>query len=202
MDCDDTLCDDTTDFVLESLGIAPYKEFWPRVKPKIERGWDPPLAYLDEFIKIAKERTLNIKKEALENIGKNIRFYEGIPECFAEFKGIVNDLSMELSVPIEIEFYVVSSGFEEVIKASSIGNVMKEIFGCTFEYDNEGNLVSPKSIVTFTEKTKFIFAINKGIPGNVLRKNPGSVNYGIHEDSRKIPLKNMIYVGDGPTDIP
>ena len=202
MDCDDTLCDDTTDFVLERLGISPYKDFWPRVTPKIERGWDPPLAYMDEFIKITKERGLNITKDKMQSIGEKIQFYKGVPEIFAELQHFVSELSNRLSLSVEIEFYVASSGFEEVLVASSIGKVMKEIFGCTFEYDKEGNIVSPKSIVTFTEKTKFIFAINKGISKNILRKNPGSVNDGIQADVRRIPLKNMIYIGDGPTDIP
>ncbi|NIQ07539.1 MAG: haloacid dehalogenase-like hydrolase, partial [Candidatus Korarchaeota archaeon] len=75
MDCDDTLCDDTTDFVLESLGISPYEEFWPQVKPKIERGWDPPLAYMDEFIKVSRKRELTVTKETLENLGEKIQFY-------------------------------------------------------------------------------------------------------------------------------
>lgn len=202
MDCDDTLCDDTTDFVLKSLGIPPYEEFWPRVKPKIERGWDPPLAYMDEFIKVIKERDLKVTKKTLEEIGKKIQFYEGVPRCFEELEDLVSATSRNLDLSIVIEFYVVTSGFEDVLKASSIDTAMKEIFGCTFEYDEQGNIVSPKSIVTFTEKTKFLFAINKGISGDVLRKNPGRVNNGIPEENRRIPLENMIYIGDGPTDIP
>lgn len=202
MDCDDTLCSDTTDFVLESLGISPYDEFWPRVKPKIERGWDPPLAYMGEFIKITEERDLKVTKKTLEDIGRKIQFYEGVPKCFQKLEDIVSITSRNLDLSIGIEFYVISSGFEDVLKASSINSVMKEIFGCTFEYDGEGNIASPKSIVTFTEKTKFIFAINKGISGDVLRKNPGIVNHGIPAGDRRIPLQNMIYIGDGPTDIP
>jgi len=202
MDCDDTLGDDTTNFVLESLGISAYEEFWPKVTPKIEKGWDPPLAYMDEFIEMTKERKLNVTRKTLEDIAKRIQFYQGVPQCFEELRDFTDELSNELDLQIEIEFYVVSSGFEEVIKATTVGGKVNEIFGCTFEYDRKGNIMSPKSIVTFTEKTKFVFAINKGISGRVLRKNPGRVNDVILEERRRVPLRNMIYLGDGPTDIP
>jgi len=202
VDCDDTLGDDTTNFLLKSLEISPDEEFWPKVTPKIERGWDPPLAYMDELIKMIKERKLKVTRKTLEDIGKRIQFYQGIPRCFEELQNFVGELSHELDLQIEIEFYVISSGFEEVIKASAIGGKVNEIFACTFEYDRKGNIASPKSIVTFTEKTKFVFAINKGISGRILRRNPGRVNDVIPEDRRRIPLRNMIYLGDGPTDIP
>jgi hypothetical protein len=62
--------------------------------------------------------------------------------------------------------------------------------------------VAVKSSVSFTEKTKFIYAINKGITGKRLRSNPYSVNDVISEEDRRIPFRNIIYVGDGPSDIP
>ncbi len=77
---------------------------------------------------------------------------------------------------------------------------MKDIYGCTLQ-EISGRLF-PKSIVSFTEKTKFLYAINKGITGTELRRTPYSVNDVIPKDQRRIPFSNMIYLGDGPTDIP
>jgi hypothetical protein len=80
---------------------------------------------------------------------------------------------------------------------------MTDIYGCTFDEDPETQLIcAPKAVVTFTEKTKFIFAINKGVTGTELRREPYRVNDVIKEDNRAIPFRNMIYVGDGPSDIP
>jgi len=101
---------------------------------------------------------------------------------------------------VQIEFYIISGGFEEIIRGTPISSEMKDVFGCTFD-ERKDNLIV-KSVVTFTEKTKFLFAINKGIRGIELRRNPYSVNEVISRDQRRIPFPNMIYLGDGPTDIP
>jgi len=80
---------------------------------------------------------------------------------------------------------------------------MKDIFGCTFDvHPKTGVLQFPKSIITFTEKTKFIFAINKGISSSQLRRSPYEVNNFMKEAKRRIPFSNIIYIGDGPSDIP
>ena len=101
---------------------------------------------------------------------------------------------------MQIEFYIITAGFEEIIRGTSIATEMNDIFGCTFA-ERRGKLI-PKSVLTFTEKTKFLYAINKGISGIELRRDPYSVNDVIPPDRRRIPFTNMIYLGDGPTDIP
>jgi hypothetical protein len=203
MDCDDTLCDDSTNYLISRIGIDPEKEFWPLVTPKIEKGWDPPLAYMTELIRICRERGNDLTLTILSETGREIEFYEGVPSVFNELRGEVERVAEEYGLRIDLEFYVISSGFEEILASSSIAPpVTDEVFGCTFEFDEEGKAIGARSIVTFTEKTKFLYAINKGIVKSELRRNPGSVNNAIDEKDRRIPIRNMIYIGDGPTDIP
>jgi hypothetical protein len=145
---------------------------------------------------------INLNNAVLRKTGSRLSFFPGIPDLFDELRKFVGAIQEIHGAHIEIEFYVVSSGFEELIKASEIATYVDDIFGCTFEVDKTGSLLFPKSIITFTEKTKFIFAINKGISGELLRKSPYEVNNCIPEADRRIPFANMLYVGDGPSDIP
>lgn len=96
-----------------------------------------------------------------------------------------------------------SGGIAELIRGLKIARYMKEIFACEFEFDPDTGIpIAIKATVSFTEKTKFIYAINKNISGERLRSNPYSVNDVVAKEKRRIPLHNMIYVGDGPSDIP
>ena len=133
-------------------------------------------------------------------MGKRVNLFPGVPDVFQRLRHFVNRKKEFQEAHIQIEFYVISAGFEEIIRGTSVANGMKDVFGCTFDERN-GSLIV-KSVVTFTEKTKFLYAINKGISGIELRRNPYSVNEVIRRDQRRIPFSNMIYLGDGPTDIP
>lgn len=201
-DCDDTLCEDTTSFLLENLGIDVDK-FWRSVNLMVRKGWDPPLAYMRKLIRMNRSGKIKLTNRSLRKIGSEISFFPGIPEFFDNLKEYVTEIDEVKDLGIRIEYYVISSGFEELIRGSIITPYVNDIFGCTFETGAETGLLRfPKSIVTFTEKTKFIFAINKGISGELLRKSPYEVNNNVEEKDRRIPFCNMLYIGDGPSDIP
>ena len=103
---------------------------------------------------------------------------------------------------ISVEWYIVSSGIEEVLRSTPLQEAATEIFACAFQYADDEQAVAVKRAVTFTEKTKFVYAINKGVSGEELRRNPYRVNDAMELTDRRIPFENMVYVGDGPTDIP
>ena len=107
-----------------------------------------------------------------------------------------------LDANVTVEWFIVSSGIEAVLQATPLAAAASEIFGCAFHYDETGRAVAVKRAVTFTEKTKFVYAINKGISGAELRRNPYRVNDAMSAADRRIPFENMVYVGDGPSDIP
>jgi len=202
-DCDDTLCEDTTTFVLKKYGVDVLR-FWESVEKMVGNGWDPPLAYMSKIIHMVESGEIpGLTNEGLRQIGAEVDFYPGIPQMFAELNRLVGVREEFQEAGVTLEFYVVSSGFEELIRGSRIAGFMKDIFACTFDVDPKTCVLrSPKSIVTFTEKTKFVFAVNKGIRGSTLRMRPYEVNNAISESRRRVPFRNMVYVGDGPSDIP
>lgn len=203
-DFDDTLGADTTNlFLTEMLHMdeAEIEKFWNKsVQRLVKKGWDPPLAYIDRILALLRTRKMKVTNQDLRNLGKKVQLFPGVSDIFQRLRNTMSEWKEFREAYIQIEFYIISGGFEEIIRNVSIAGEMKDIFGCTF-YERGDRLI-PKSIVTFTEKTKFLYAINKGISGSELLRNPYRVNDVIHKDRRRIPFRNMIYMGDGPTDIP
>lgn len=103
-----------------------------------------------------------------------------------------------------LEYYVVSSGLEEIISGcKKISKHLAGFWGCRLAPNKPGGPVKYiKKSINFTEKTRYLFDINKGLPKSDTDKNPFEVNKNIAEKDRRVPFENMIYVGDGLTDIP
>jgi phosphoglycolate phosphatase-like HAD superfamily hydrolase len=202
-DCDGTLCPDTISFLLKRYRV-PQKAFWHSVTEMVREGWDPPLAYMRRIIELVNAGVMpDLTNERLKDVGASIRFFPGIPEFFHDLPQITRKEKDFVEAGVALAFYVVTGGFEAMIRGSVIAPFMTDIFGCTFDEHPETHLICfPKRAVTFTEKTKFIYAINKGISGDELRRDPYRVNDAIDKDERPILFRNMIYVGDGPSDIP
>jgi len=204
-DCDGTLCKDTTTFLLRRYG-QDTAVFWKDVDSMAKAGWDPSLAYVTKICDMVRNGVLlDLNNKRLREIGAEISFFPGLPEAFRELKQFVHQDSRFRKARILLELYIITGGLEELIKGSKIYTPEKyvdDIFGCTFEEDSNGKFVRPKSVLTFTEKTKFLFAINKGIVGEVLRTDPYEVNKVVPQEERRVPFNRMIYVGDGPSDVP
>jgi len=203
-DFDDTLSDDTTNLFLKEYLKMDENEivnFWNKDARKlVTKGWDPPLAYIHLILAHLEKRKLCVTNQDLRDLGEKVHLFPGVPDLFQRLSSFVNTRKEFLEAHVQIEFFIITAGFEEIIRGTSIASEMKDVFGCTFD-ERRGKLI-PKSVVTFTEKTKFLYAINKGISGIELRRNPYSVNDVVSRDKRRIPFSNMIYIGDGPTDIP
>jgi phosphoserine phosphatase len=197
-DFDDTLTDDSATVLLEQNGIDA-RAFWQGTGKLIDDGWDPPQAYLSLLLdQVGKGKPLGILTNAqLRAFGGTLKFYTGIPELFDNLRNVVKE--HRLSSP-SIEFYIISSGLEEVIRGTSIASYFTEIWGARFA-EIEGQVVRIINTISFTEKTKYLFAINKGLERQC-RRDPYTVNQKIAPDNRRVPFRNMIYVGDGITDVP
>ena len=199
-DFDDTLVPDSTTALLESRGINA-TEFWSElIPPLVDRGYDPPLAYLRLILEwIGPDQPLGpLTNEELREFGASLdsRFYPGLPGMFVELKDTMADYR-----DTSIEFYIVSGGLQDVIGGSRIvTDHFDGYYGCQLDEGPDGTIRHVKRCVTFTEKTRYLFEINKGVPIDKSRRNPMLVNN--RADHRRIPFKNMIYVGDGLTDIP
>ncbi len=196
-DFDDTLTDDSTSALLQSVRIET-ADFWQKkAKTLLDKGWGPTPAYLKLLLDNVgpRKRLGKLTNKKLREFGASLKFYPGIPGLFKDLRKSVGD--HPLSNP-GIEFYVISSGLEEIIRGSSIATYLSGMWGCEFAEEN-GQVSHIKNLVSFTEKTKFLYMINKGITNNA---GPYAVNEKKEPSERRIPFENMIYVGDGLTDVP
>ena len=98
-----------------------------------------------------------------------------------------------------MEHYLISSGLKEIVEGCSIFDQFKEVYASEFLYDENGVAVWPKLAVNYTAKTQFLFRINKGV---LDISNDLDLNRSIPDELRPVPFRNMIYIGDGLTDVP
>ena len=200
-DFDDTLAPDTTSGFLEYLGVPP-DQFWQeRVNPLLEQGWDPIPAYLYRLIELSHELPpeRRITRERLAAFGTQVRLHEGVTRIFGKLEAAVRSVHPDL----RLEFYIISSGIREIILNTRIGARFSGIWACDYHCDPEsGEILFPKNIISFTDKTRYLFQISKGFVGPDYANRPFEVNRRVAEEALRIPFKQMIYVGDGYTDIP
>ena len=201
-DFDETLGPDTISFVLEKQNITP-NTFWREVNDMVGAGWDPPLAYMHLLVEASKEGRLDISKRSLQIFGKKLPLFTGLPSALKELKEYVSTNPSFNKSHVTLEMYIISGGFEEVIRASKLSPFIDGIFGCTFAYESSSSQpIGIKSAISFTEKTRFLHGIRKGIDPLTLRTDPYRVNDAIAPHMQRIPFSRMIYIGDGPSDIP
>ncbi|MFN2475641.1 MAG: HAD family hydrolase [Chthoniobacterales bacterium] len=169
--------------------------FWRRCSELVrDGGYDSELAYMKVLLDtLGMDRPTNAELKAL---GQNLNFYKGLPEMFDEFaSGLLTE--EHLAHGIAFEHYIISSGMKVLIEGSRLAPYVRAIFGCEFAEDGEGRITFPKRVISHTQKTQYLFRINKG-----LLDMTQDVNDHMDADIRPIPFANMIYVGDGPTDVP
>jgi hypothetical protein len=201
-DFDETLGPDTISFLLTSNNLS-VASFWQEVDLLVEDGWDPPLAYLHVLVRLEKEGKLDLSTKALRTLGKKMKLFPGLPKAFSELKAYVRMQPHLRDARVALEFYVISGGIEEIIRGNSIAQHIDGIFGSNFAYDPKTKkTIGIKSAISFTEKTRFVFGINKGVSVQELRSNPYKINDAVPPEMRRIPFSQMIYIGDGPSDIP
>lgn len=194
-DFDRTLCTkDMQEYsFIPSLGLTA-SEFWSYANDLGKREhMDSILAYMYAMVKISKDKKVPLLREKLVETGKEVEFFAGVEEWFAR----INEYGKKLG--IQIEHYVISSGLKEIIEGTSISGEFKSIFACEFLYDENGNGIWPKTDVNYTNKTQFVYRINKGV---LDISNDNDLNRSMPDDSKRIPFCNMIYIGDGLSDVP
>ena len=181
------------DALIRKLGLVP-KEFWKSTNEYAkEHNMDKNLAYLYCLRKECANRLMAINRDVLHSAGEEVEFFKGVEEWFDH----IDNLAKELGVVIE--HYVISSGMKEIIEGTSIAKRFERIYACEYHYDENGVPVWVNNVINFTSKTQFLFRINKG---KLDIWDEKGVNEYIPHDERRIPFENMIYFGDGETDIP
>lgn len=169
--------------------------FWRRCSEFVrEEGYDNELAYMKVLLDtLGMDRPTN---DELRRLGAKLNFYKGLPEMFDDFRdGLLTD--EHKGHGITVEHYIISSGMQVLIEGSRLAPYVRAIFGCEFAEDGQGRITFPKRVISHTQKTQFLFRINKG-----LLDMSQDVNDHMEPEIRPIPFPNMIYLGDGPTDVP
>ena len=193
-DFDKTLCaKDMQEYsFIPNIGMEA-TDFWAEAnKISVKNNMDRILAYMYLMMKMAKKNDLPITKESFQALGKDVILYKGVKSWFKR----INNYGKSLGV--EIEHYILSSGLKEIIEGTSIASEFKKIYACEFHYNERGNADWPQQAVNFTTKTQFLFRISKGVL-DVL--DDVKLNTKINDEERRIPYQNMIYFGDGLTDV-
>lgn len=199
-DFDDTLAPDSTSGFLEDIGVD-IGHFWvDEVGPLLnEQDWDPVPAYLYKMIELSRSgRHGAITRERLEDWGRRLPMHDGVPELFERLRAVLRQAHPQ----VQLEFYLISSGIGDVLRQTPIADAFTDIWASEFIYDQAGAINFPKRIVSFTDKTRYLFHIQKGIFGPASRNKPFEVNRKVEREKLRVPFEQMIFVGDGYTDIP
>ena len=169
-------------------------QFWRKCGELVrEHGYDSELAYMKALLDyLSLDRPTN---ESLRGLGGRLNFYNGLPEMFDELRSVITPEQRALDV--KLEYYIISSGLQILLEGCRLAPYCKAIFGCEFGEDAEGRIDFPRRVISHTTKTQFLFRINKG-----MLDRSQDVNDHMPPDMRPVPFENMIYVGDGPTDVP
>ena len=199
-DFDDTLAPDSSSSYLESIGVD-VKSFWKeRVDGLRAQGWDPIPAYLYSFIKESQSRPEGerITKESFVKWGEKVQLFKDASKIFDE---LINH-TKEVNPEVDLEFYCISSGIGDIIRNTRISKYFKAIWTCDFHYNEADEIEFPKNVISFTDKTRYLFYITKGLIKPEHHTLPFEVNRFVPRNELRIPFQQMIFVGDGYTDIP
>jgi len=194
-DFDKTLCTkDMQEYAfIPSLGMSA-AEFW-RESAELSgaQKMDRILAYLYLMVRKSRDSHVPIKRDRFVELGKSIEYFPGVEGWFDRIAAFAKEQGAT------VEHYIISSGLKEIIEGCGIAKKFKEIYACEFLYDENDTAAWPKLVVNYTTKTQFLFRVNKGV---LDISDDDSLNRYLHDDDRRIPFRNMIYIGDGLTDVP
>ncbi len=178
---------------IQAVGSTP-EEFWAKSN-QIAVGQDASnvLAYMKLMYDDARAKGISLRYDQFKEFGKSVEFFEGVQQWFS----LVNGYGRQRG--IKVEHYINSSGLKEIIEGTRIAGKFRYIFASSFIYDENGEAAWPGIAVDSTNKTQFIFKINKGI---FSARDSVRLNSSMAEEKKRIPFPNMIYFGDGETDVP
>jgi hypothetical protein len=175
---------------------------------------NPDTIYLNHILTYVEQGIFeDLNNEVLKSLGKEIEFFQGLPDFFEATKQLMVQNKDYAAFDLKLEHYIVSTGLTEMIKGSAIAPYVEEIWGCEFIEEplipvgddlivqtktDQKRLSSIAYSIDNTTKTRAVFEINKGVN----KYEEVSVNQSMREEDRRVPFENMIYVADGPSDVP
>ncbi|WP_238710436.1 haloacid dehalogenase-like hydrolase [Oceanipulchritudo coccoides] len=205
--------------IFEHYGIDE-KRFWKEVNDLPQKYKEQgqivstEIMYLNHILTYIRHGKLaGLNNALLRKLGAKLNFYQGLPEFFQTLKDIVTKDPMYARYEIRLEHYIISTGLAEMIRGSAIAPYVEQVYGCelienplppNFASQPEFEISGPREVsqighlVDNTIKTRYVFEINKGTN----KITSIDVNSRIAPEDRRVPVRNMIYVADGPSDVP
>ncbi len=177
---------------IPQMGMTP-AEFWEVTGDFSKRtGCEKILSYLYTMIDVAKSKGIPMTRKFLNDCGKSIQYFPGVTTWFNRINAFGE------AHGVKVEHYLVSSGNKEIVEGCSIAKEFKRLFGCEYIFDEvTGEAIWPKLAINYTQKTQYFFRISKGATD---LDDDNRVNE--KQVERRIPYGNIVYIGDGMTDIP
>ncbi len=179
---------------IQEVYTGDVSDFWRESNEMArENDMDSNLAYMFKMVQEAEGKIVFTKK-TLEDYGSRVKLFSGVEEWFERIK------QYGLSHGVIVEHYIISSGLREMIEGTSVARAgaFERIYASSFLFNDRGVAVWPAQVVNYTNKTQFLFRIEKG----VLDVNDSGVNDYFPAQSIRVPFRNMVYIGDSDTDIP
>ncbi len=180
--------------VLPAIGMRA-DVFWEAVNQEAKAtGGEPIITYMRLMYEKADAAKVPITRDDLKNLGRHVKYFKGVEDWF----DLINQYVAEKSDhTVLTRHYIISSGLKEILEGVSIYEHFHNVFASEYYFDHYGRATYPNRVITDTTKTQYLFRINKGI-----EDLSQSINSHMPEALRPIPFSNMIYFGDGMTDVP
>lgn len=194
-DFDGTLAPNTIDFFLESNGVDPKRFKQEKVEPLVKQGWDSQLANFFALLQTVDQ--LNLTKEAFDQLSENFKPFEGVLQMFDR----VRQEARQILPDIEVDFFLLTCGFLDLLRSMEIYKEFKKAWGCELYFNQEGKPVFVKKAVSHSDKVRFILQMAKGFREEDLEL-PSDVYMEVPNDEWYVPLDQVIYIGDGKSDMP
>lgn len=184
------------DTIFKAYGLEA-EPFWNKACDLVRKeGYERILAYLKLLIHDGAFKEHPLQRDQLKRMGVQVELYPGVEGFFDQVDRYLAAIPEAGEWNIRVEHYVISSGLKEILEGTPVYSRFRRVYACEYEYDAHGP-VFPKLVINDTNKTQFLFRINKG-----KLDLTEDINSHMPEEERRIPFKNMIYIGDSDTDIP
>ncbi|MBR3227456.1 MAG: haloacid dehalogenase-like hydrolase [Erysipelotrichaceae bacterium] len=172
------------------LGYDNVNDFWAKCNENTHKNnMDSVLSYMELMVR----ENPNVTRKELIKEGEYIKLFRGVEGWFSR----INAYGRKHHV--DVEHYIISSGIKEMIQGTKIAGEFKKIYACSYTYDRKGRVLWPSRVVNYTTKTQYLFRINKGVLDET---NDFDLNRKTPASEKHIPFSNIVYFGDGLTDVP
>jgi len=181
--------------ILPEIGIKDGRAFWEQVERESHQTKGEEIfTYMRLMLEKSQARRYPVTKKILKGLAGKIEYFSGVPTYFNRINKYVSE---HFSPDLKLRHYIISAGLKEIIQGTKIAKYFHKVFASEYYYNEYDAAIFPNVIVNDTLKTQFIFRINKG------KEEPHeNINLHMPERLRPIPIQQILYIGDGLTDVP